>query len=314
MNDNIEVKHRVAVLIRQLTDLQQQDAPLQKILSTTQILLAELENTAMEKLPSIVYKKYITVIYPDIPSVARIAQPEIKDDSITEKEVIGAVPIPKAEITGPYMEQPEETVTIEQNINPAPEPIVVEEPLEESVPNEEATEIPDKEIIGATPPEEPDNIIVQQKEETVAEIPEAKDEFVSLKEEVPAPQFNLWETVPTAIPTLTAQEPEQKTPTTVLSINEQLARAAVTAPDLFEQTPIKDLKKAIDVNERFQFVNELFRGDEAMYERSIKTINSFRIRPEAEFWIQRELKVKLGWDDQSPTVKKFMNLVNRRFA
>ena len=34
-----------------------------------------------------------------------------------------------------------------------------------------------------------------------------------------------------------------------------------------------------------------------MYERSIKTINNFRILPEAEYWMERELKIKLGWDD-----------------
>jgi hypothetical protein len=84
--------------------------------------------------------------------------------------------------------------------------------------------------------------------------------------------------------------------------------------DLFEDAPIKDLKKAIGVNERFLYLNELFRGDEAMYERSIKTINAFSIYPEAEFWIRRELKLKLGWDDKYNTVKQFDQLIRRRFS
>ncbi|HMC99953.1 MAG TPA: hypothetical protein VKH37_07365, partial [Ferruginibacter sp.] len=78
--------------------------------------------------------------------------------------------------------------------------------------------------------------------------------------------------------------------------------------------PIRDLKKAIGVNDRFLFINELFRGDESMYERSIKTINSFSILPEAEYWIQRELKVKNGWDDNDAIVKQFYQLVKRRFS
>ena len=65
---------------------------------------------------------------------------------------------------------------------------------------------------------------------------------------------------------------------------------------LLQEAPIRDLKKAISINERHRFIQELFRGDETMYERSIKTINSFNIFAEAEFWIQRELKLKLGWD------------------
>ena len=65
---------------------------------------------------------------------------------------------------------------------------------------------------------------------------------------------------------------------------------------LLQDTPIRDLKKAISINDRHRFIHELFRGDETMYERSIKTINNFNIYAEAEYWIQRELKLKLGWD------------------
>jgi hypothetical protein len=78
--------------------------------------------------------------------------------------------------------------------------------------------------------------------------------------------------------------------------------------------PVKDLRKAIGINDRFLFVSELFRGDETMYERSIKTINNFSIYPEAEYWMNRELKVKLGWDDNKETVKQFYLLVKRRFS
>jgi hypothetical protein len=78
--------------------------------------------------------------------------------------------------------------------------------------------------------------------------------------------------------------------------------------------PVKELRKAIGVNDRFVFINELFRGDEPMYERSIKTINNFRILPEAEYWMERELKIKLGWDDSREIVQHFYQLVRRRFS
>jgi hypothetical protein len=74
------------------------------------------------------------------------------------------------------------------------------------------------------------------------------------------------------------------------------------------------LRKGVGINDRFVFVRELFRGDDAMYERSIKTINNFTIFPEAEYWIARELKHKLGWDDKNETVKHFYQLVRRRFS
>ncbi len=78
--------------------------------------------------------------------------------------------------------------------------------------------------------------------------------------------------------------------------------------------PIKDLRKAIGINDRYVFINELFRGDETMYERSIKTINSFNIYGEAEFWIKRELKLKLAWPDDHEAVQLFDELVKRRFS
>jgi hypothetical protein len=99
-----------------------------------------------------------------------------------------------------------------------------------------------------------------------------------------------------------------------LALNEQLKTEKQELANNFQDTPIVDLKKAIGVNDRYLFINELFRGDETMFERSLKTINSFAIFPEAHYWIQRELKVKLGWNERSEIVGHFDQLVKRRFA
>lgn len=98
------------------------------------------------------------------------------------------------------------------------------------------------------------------------------------------------------------------------SLNERLKSDIADLRSALNDAPIRDLKKAIGVNDRYVFVNQLFRGDEAMYERSIKTINSFRILPEAEYWMERELKVKLGWDENREITRHFYQLVKRRFS
>jgi hypothetical protein len=132
------------------------------------------------------------------------------------------------------------------------------------------------------------------------------------------------------IPTLAAQQPSGQWPKPELakhteihemisggqtaSLNEKLKQAQTELGDSLLETPIKDLRRAIGVNDRFVFINDLFRGDEAMYERSIKTINGFSILPEAEYWINRELKLKLGWSDKNDVVKQFDQLVRRRFS
>lgn len=110
------------------------------------------------------------------------------------------------------------------------------------------------------------------------------------------------------------KEIHESLPVIPTSLNETLRKPQNELTDTLQDAPVKDLKKAIGINDRFKYLKELFRQDEAMYERSIKTINNFSIYPEAEYWIRRELKLKLGWDDKNETVKQFDQLVRRRFS
>ncbi|MBA2499065.1 MAG: hypothetical protein H0V30_05010 [Chitinophagaceae bacterium] len=120
------------------------------------------------------------------------------------------------------------------------------------------------------------------------------------------------------IPTLTQQHSLKEINEAVAiqqeSLNDRLKQSKIELAETLKETPIRDLRKAVGVNDRFVFISELFRGDEAMYERSIKTINGFNIYAEAEYWINRELKTKIGWDDSRENVKHFYKLVKRRFS
>jgi hypothetical protein len=122
------------------------------------------------------------------------------------------------------------------------------------------------------------------------------------------------------IPTLSHQVVERRNPiengmkAEPESLNDRLKQVKTELFEVLKETPIQDLRKAIGINDRFLFIDDLFRGDEAMYERSIKTINSFNKYAEAEYWIIRELKVKLGWPNEHQTVEHFDQLVRRRFS
>jgi hypothetical protein len=149
---------------------------------------------------------------------------------------------------------------------------------------------------------------VQQK----TELPEEKK--IAAKTYAPIPRME-------EIPTFAYQQKETfdlndsiSTAGGEQTLNERLKTEKRELATLLKDSPVKDLKKAIGINDRFVFIEELFRGDENMYERSIKTINGFSIFPEAEYWIQRELKTKIGWDEESETVKHFDQLVRRRFS
>ena len=141
----------------------------------------------------------------------------------------------------------------------------------------------------------------------------------------PAPSFDYLDDIPTlanrqmnvpvSTAVLQAKEMHEILPVNnAASVNETLRTTKNEVSDTLQDAPVKDLRKAIGINDRFVFLKELFRGDDAMYERSIKTINAFAIYPEAEYWIRRELKLKLGWDDKNEIVKQFDQLVRRRFA
>jgi hypothetical protein len=99
-----------------------------------------------------------------------------------------------------------------------------------------------------------------------------------------------------------------------LEINDTLKESRTELAEKLQDVPIRDLRKAIGINDRYLYINELLSGDEAMFERSVKTLNQFSILPEAEFWMQRELKLKLGWNEDMILVQQFIQLVRRRFS
>ncbi|HRN79596.1 MAG TPA: hypothetical protein PKY29_08630 [Ferruginibacter sp.] len=199
----------------------------------------------------------------------------------------------------------------------APPPVMVQSELELQVSEKSAD---------SRAQEEPEKIIqvLEVNEEAVqAELDEIKRNAETRAQlstqHKPGFQFDPIEDIPTL---LHQQQREEERPTPISklpvveesSLNDRLKTVQTELGDTLKDSSIKDLRKAIGLNDRFAFINELFRGDEAMYERSIKTINNFAIYPEAEYWIKRELKLKLGWDETLQVVKDFDQLVRRRFS
>jgi hypothetical protein len=128
------------------------------------------------------------------------------------------------------------------------------------------------------------------------------------------------EPVEVRIPSLPKLEPITPaiatTPTNTVSLPTEI-NATVTTTELQEKLalePIKDLKAAIGINDKFQFIEALFGGDEKAFEQAIKTINGYKILAEAQFWIKSNVRTQYQWEDQSEVVKAFDLLVKRRFA
>jgi hypothetical protein len=277
---------RVKVLIDKLVQQQQRNEGIEVMLITTQLLQNELLLLQKDNTPTVSSK--VAVVMPSSANTVVKREPKPVTTPVYKTEE----PAPVEEKKGPIAEMPQ--------VANEPEPV---------------TEVPPVVMV----PEKPEHEAYLPPKQKVQEtIPESEKIVQPL---VLDHQFDAVEETPT----LAQYQPSKKDLKLQKEINDLIGESKETLNDklkeykkelahVLKETPIKDLRKAIGVNDRFVFVNELFRGDETMYERSIKTINGFHILPEAEYWINRELKVKLGWDDYKDSVQHFYHLVRRRFS
>jgi hypothetical protein len=171
--------------------------------------------------------------------------------------------------------------------------VVVAKPLPQNIYQETSIEAPDKsEMEAQVAPETKTAQHMQEAIETLAfEIVEAPVVEIS--------QVNL---------------AEVKTQPILVTSEKIEIKEVKEVKDHLVMEPIKDLRSAIGINDKFQFIQELFGGDEKSFEVGIKTINAFKIFPEAQFYIKRELREKNNWDEESNVVKQFDQLIKRRFS
>jgi predicted transcriptional regulator len=97
------------------------------------------------------------------------------------------------------------------------------------------------------------------------------------------------------------------------SINDTFASGAPekTVADKLRQQPIKDLKSAIGLNQKFLFMNDLFEGENEKFNDAVNKINSFNTLTEALAFV--DSKLASAWDKENSSVVNFMDLVERRF-
>ncbi len=267
---------RVQVLIDKLVEQKQQSAKAAQMLVTVQLLQKELQMEQQKA--SVSGSAKVSVVMPGNASAQIIREPVIATT-----------------VAQPQKQEEQEEIPTPAAMAPKPE--VAPEPVGEY--------IFQKPVINYTRP-------VKTREEAAQ--PASHSKF-DMNDSAYLPFDPVAET-----PTLLQHQPKKElheviaSPNEQPSLNDRLKQEKTELGQVLKEAPIKDLRKAVGINDKFVFVNELFRGDEAMYDRSMKTINGFHILPEAEYWINRELKVKLGWNDSKDVVQHFYQLVRRRFA
>ena len=83
--------------------------------------------------------------------------------------------------------------------------------------------------------------------------------------------------------------------------------------DKLGRTPISDLKKAIGINQKFLFINELFQQNADEYNASVDFINKADSLDDAQIYINSKLISRYNWDLENKHVENFMELVERKF-
>lgn len=237
-----------------------------------------------------------TVVFTEAP-----AGPPPAEEITEETRIPEEAPVPEempVEEKPPVMEEPpavEEPVALNMRFSfkeairfePVPEP----EPLPEPEPEPVPVRIPDPEP-PVKPAPEPIPTPAPEPEIIRRKAPEL------FQDAAPAPQ-----------PSLADKLREEK-----LTLNDRLQqeRQDTSLGSRLQQNKIQEIKSAIGINEKFQFINELFAGSMQDYTMAITQLNQFRNLEEAIGYIDI-LKFKYNWDMNADAFRKIMDIVRRRY-
>lgn len=133
--------------------------------------------------------------------------------------------------------------------------------------------------------------------------------------------------VPTAVPSAAAapspaeDHPAENDMQTVAqrfkggaTLAEVIAQGTSRRSDALQHAPVSDLRTAIGINERYQFIHHLFKGNAGNFSMTIDRINGCASMDQAMSFLEKEVVGPNSWNIQSEPVQHFMEWVERRFV
>ncbi|MDR0969442.1 MAG: hypothetical protein LBM67_02745 [Lentimicrobiaceae bacterium] len=164
--------------------------------------------------------------------------------------------------------------------------------------------------------------IVEEKKEAVIEEPipavvettKEKDIFIRFEsiEEPDQSENALFD--PITEQTNVSQGQQKTDPKPIESIAERFVKQeddSVAAK--LQQQPIKELKSAIGINDKFLLLNELFSGSIEKYNKVMDEFEKFMTLNGARTFLL-ETKIDMQWDTQSEAYKKLESLLMRKYG
>jgi len=232
--------------------------------------------------------KYFEPVVQPAPIEKREAPVSFIEFDVVEERTAAAQPTPEILVTEPVKQEPEPIIRYE---------LILDEPnhmAEETNPNEEAL---DNEELTEEPLETEDEIAEQQP---VSE---------------PIPEAAVIVQQPELIHTRVMMD-EEEHDKPLLTINQMISAQVAATPrfgDQMELQPIKDLKSAINLNDKLLFVRDLFNGYSMAYGEAIEILNRFNKFEEADQFLKLNYYAKNNWEAKQSTADKFYGLLQRRF-
>ena len=86
-----------------------------------------------------------------------------------------------------------------------------------------------------------------------------------------------------------------------------------TVSSRFNQRQFKDLKGLISLNDKLQFVRDLFNGYSLAYTEAIELLDRFENFEAADNFLKQNYAAKNNWADKQDVADKFYEILNRRF-
>jgi hypothetical protein len=205
----------------------------------------------------------------------------------------------------------EDDLEAEPDILPETEPATVFQPQSHFVPEPEPEPLIESQVTPepvALPEPEPEYepiVLISPKPEPVAEIRDTASMPSPDPRPVNHPSQDLFSTGTTIADKLKEEK---------MTLNQRLQaeKPKMNIGSQLHHNQIRDLKSSIGINEKFQFINDLFKGNMQDYTLAITQLNQFNNFEEALEYIDI-LKFKYTWDINSDAHHKLMDFVRRRY-
>jgi len=150
---------------------------------------------------------------------------------------------------------------------------------------------PEKPIVEAKKPQEPEKPVVSQQ--IIPEKPQFHNDYIHPHHFAPI------ETHPiTASPLKKENEIESHEPISSAPLQNKL-----------HPQKILNLRAEIGINDKFTFMKHLFNGNDESYQTALHDLNNLKTFAEATEYIVSNF----SWEIEDPIVKKFIEIVHRRF-